>query len=221
MLKYTRLTLLLCIVLFSALSADTVLAQKQLWRWTNTDPGGGDYIIPGNWEIGSLPGTRDEDWACIDNGGIVNIVKGESVVGGRTYTGGEAPGTSGTLNVSASSLTSGVVIAGYYGTGWINITNKANLTTTHASEGIYVAMFDGSEGYVTISDSTAQTNMLVSGYWGKGAVDVLDNSVVTAKSTWVGVGNDGDGTLNVFNATLDAANVIQVGSGTTGVMNVG
>ena len=205
-----------CVILLLASNASAVSTT-----WTGTTAN----WSAGSWDNGEPTPSVD---AYINNGGTAQITSGNDEYCAYLYLGYNTSSEAGTVDISGGSLTaSSRLIIGRYGSGTLKIANGG----TVSSYWDYIARYAGSTGAVTVDgtgSSWTTTNYLYVGRYGNGTMDITGGGLVTSTnngfvgvysgstggvsvkgsdSTWKNnnhlyVGNDGSGTLEIFEGGL-------------------
>lgn len=173
-----------------------------------------------NIESGSTWNSNDNVFIGFNGEGRLNIADSTSSVL-SAYLGMNPEGNGvAQLSNATWSASSGQMVVGAYGEGSLVANNSS---TVNSLEGT-VAGFDGSLGVVSLANGSAwNTDILYVGRRGEGYLDVLlGSTVTTGEAGIIGAAGDAYGQARVDGAgsTWSATNVIAVGYGATGQLQV-
>ncbi len=202
----------------------------------------GADVTSGTGSIGTNTGstgtvTVDGDGSTWDTGidnlyvgaggtGTLNISNGADVTSGRSYIGNNSSST-GTATVDGFGSTwdtgTGSMYVGNSGTGTLNITNSADVTSGEGS----IGHESGSEGTVIVDGSGSTwdtgTSCMYVGDSGTGTLNITNGADVTSDTGYIGrySGSTGTATVDGSGSTWDTGtDSMYVGNSGTGTLNI-
>ena len=182
-----------------------------------------------NLSAGLLSVTNSGEFFGFNGGsGIFNQTGGTHTISTTSLYLGYAPGSSGTINLSAGSMTfsgtSNAEYLGYY-TGATGVINQSGGTHTITAVGTYLAYSNGASGTYSLSNGatlTVNDNFNV-GYAGNGIYNQTGGTAsLGGQGIFVGYTNGASGTVNLSGGTFTvpgSAGAEFVGFSGTGVFN--
>jgi T5SS/PEP-CTERM-associated repeat protein len=170
----------------------------------------GDYNVPGNWNLGSVPGQFDE--AVINNGGTSTFSSGTNQLDILNVA--SAGGSSGAFNMTGGSLDAFQVKYGEGGTATGSITGG---TLTVGNGSLFVGPHSGGgTGVLTVSGASTVVTSADDIQFGRSGTGTLNMSGGLMKGGYTVVGKFGTGFWNHSGGVFDQDfGDIEIGDGGT------